>query len=323
MAAVRAGGEVSRAAGLPPEIRHLLAAVGGPVADRAEQIFRVVLAGRLAERTPRAWRGSRLTGDGYPIEVAFSTADDRLRLTLEPGPRGARPTDGLDRVDTVLDQCAGRPLAPAARGRLAALQAGGPLRYGAWLGCRLGSGDPAFKVYAEVPDGVALGAGWPAPLELSDRAVVPRMVAVAPDGEPVETYFRVPSLRPEHLPAVLDPVGLADRSGPLLGYLEEAYGHPVRGRIPGPSVGVSYVLGAAPRVSLHLYARAVWGGDARIRRGFLQMARAGGWDTGAYEAVSAPLASRDGWRTCHALLGITPSGEGVPVLTLGLRPVAP
>jgi hypothetical protein len=209
------------------------------------------------------------------------------------------------------------------RRRLAALQAPGPLRYGAWLGCRFGPDAPAFKVYAEVPLGQDVSPGWRVPLVLPDRDVVPRMVALGPTGDAVEIYVRVPSLLPEHLPAVLDPIGLADRSAWLLAYLEEAYGHTVRGRIPGPSVGVSYAIGATPRVSLHLYARAVWGGDARIRRGFLRCARALGWDSRAYEQVSAPLASRDEWRSFHGLLGITLQADGQPALTIGLRPLAP
>jgi hypothetical protein len=308
---------------LPPEVEHVLASFPDAVAARAETALRAALADRLADPAPDAWRGSRLTGDGYPVEVAFCTADDRLRLTVEPGSRGVGAGERLARVEAALRRCTGAGLAPPLRRRLAALQAPGPLRYGAWLGCRFGIGEPAYKVYAEAPEGRVHGADWPVPLALPDREVGVRMVAVAPTGEPTETYLRVPSLRPEHLPAVLAPVGLAERVAWLLGYLEEAYGHPIRDRIPGPSVGISYVLGATPRVSLHLYARAVWGGDARIRRGFLRAGRALGWDARGYEEVSAPLAGRDEWRTYHGLLGITVPADGDPALTIGLRPVAP
>jgi hypothetical protein len=309
---------------LPPEVEHVLASFPAAVATRAGTMVRAALADRITDPGPDAWRGSRLTGDGFPVEVAFSTTDDRLRLTVEPGTRSTAPGDRLDRVDEALRRCTGKNLADPLRHRLATLQVSGPLRYGAWLGCRVGTGAPAYKVYAEVPEGRPPGRGWPVPLALPDRTVAVRMVAVGATGEPVETYLRVPSLQPEHLPAVLAPVGLGDRSAWLLGYIEEVYGHAVRDRVPGPSVGISYVLGAAqPQVSLHLYARAVWGGDARIRRGFSRAAQALGWDARAYEEVSAPLAERDEWRTYHGLLGITIPADGPPALTIGLRPVVP
>lgn len=301
----------------------MLGVLSDRAAHQAEDVVRSAMGDRLADHSPDAWRGSCLTGDGFPVEVAFCTADDRLRMTVEPGPAASDPGQRLHLADEALAWCSGRALPRQVRDRIGSLQDGGPLRYGAWLGCRFGDGEPAFKVYAEVPAGRDLGPLWPTPLALTDREVVPRMVAVGAAGGAVETYVRVPSLLPEHLPAVLDPVGLADRAGWLLAHLEEVYGHAVRGRIPGPSVGVSYVLGSAPRVSVHLYARAVWGGDARIRRGFLRAARALGWDSRAYEEVSATLASRDSWKTYHGLLGITLAADGSPALTIGLRPVAP
>ncbi|MET0713336.1 MAG: hypothetical protein ABWY57_00355 [Mycetocola sp.] len=308
---------------LPAALTHALAAFDGPTARTAERVVRTAMAERLTDGTPRAWQGSRLTGDGFPVEVAFCTADDTLRLTLEPGRASCPPSLRLDRVNDTLVRCGGTPMPEAVRLRLAAVQAGGPMRYGAWLGCRIAGGGRTFKLYVEVPPARALGPDWPAPLVLADRDVVPRMVAVTQATGLVETYLRVPSLLPEHLPAVLNPVGLSHQSAWLLRFIEEAYGHAIRGRIPGPSVGISYVVAGTPRVSLHLYARALWGSDARIRRGFLRVAQGIGWDSRAYEAVSGPLAAREDWRCYQGLFGITLSTDADPAFTIGLRPVSP
>lgn len=308
---------------LPADLAHLLSAFPAPIAHRAVRVLRAGVIDRLANETPGAWRRSRLTGDGFPVEVAFSTADERLRLTMEPGAASDPPERRLDRADEVLGNVTGASLPTSIRRRVVDLQAGAALTYGAWLGCRLGDDGDEYKLYAEVPAGRVLGPNWPASPVLSGREVVPRMVAMGLADGAVETYLRVASLEPGHLPAVLDPVGLAHRSAWLIEYMEEAYRHTLSERIPGPSVGISYVFGSSPRVSLHLYARSLWGGDARIRRSFLRMARASGWDPRAYEHVSAPLATRDTWHTHHGILGITLAANAPPALTVGVRPVAP
>lgn len=307
---------------LPAELAHVVEAFDSSVRREAHRVVRVAMAERLAENSPGAWRGSRLTGDGFPAEVAFSTADHTLRLTLEPGPVDSAPPARIERANEAIVRAGGIAVPDSVRASLSDLQAGATMRYGAWLGCRIAN-DTAFKLYAEVPAGRTPGGVWPAAPVLTDREIVPRMVAVTPANGAVETYLRVPSLLPGHLAAVLDPVGLADSAGSLLSVIEEAYGHVIRGRIPGPSVGVSYVAGMVPRVTLHLYARALWGSDARIRRGFLRIARTVEWDSRTYETISAPVAGREDWRTYHALFGITLSPDAVPTFTIGLRPVAP
>jgi hypothetical protein len=149
------------------------------------------------------------------------------------------------------------------------------------------------------------------------------MLGYAPAAHEYETYLRLPSLMPHELAAVLAPAGAQGRAGWLLDWIEEAYGHPLRGRLPGPSVGASYTGGTRPRVTLHFYARALWGGDARIRRGFARAAGVLGWDPHAYLALTAPLASREDWRTWHGLVGITLDGASHVSLAIGVRPEAP
>jgi hypothetical protein len=150
------------------------------------------------------------------------------------------------------------------------------------------------------------------------------MIAHAPVTGESETYFRIPSLLPAQLPAVLAPAGAEHRAGLLLAWVEGLYGHRVRGRLPGPSVGVSYRGEAGGTSStVHFYARALWGGDRRIRARFAAAAAAMGWDPAAYLAVTAPLAGAAGWRTHHGIVGLTLGAGSARSLSLGVRPVTP
>jgi hypothetical protein len=203
------------------------------------------------------------------------------------------------------------------------MQAGGGLRYGAWVGCCIGPESARLKLYAEAPDPAFRWHGIAVPA-LEDAMVAARMVAYTPAGRAVETYLRVPSMLPEHLAAVLAPAGLAHLAGRVRSGIELLYGHALRGRLPGPTVGVSYTGGDARRcVTLHFYARAVWGGDARIRRRFAAASEALGADPARYLAVTAGLAEGADWRTRHGIVGFTVDESRPPSLTVGLRPVAP
>src|SRR4051794_25156316 len=64
-----------------PAISWALSRMPAHLRSRAEHVIRAMLGARLADPSPDAWRLSRLTGDGFPFEIAFSTADPRLRFT--------------------------------------------------------------------------------------------------------------------------------------------------------------------------------------------------------------------------------------------------
>jgi len=308
---------------IQPEIDYALSASGLRTARRAEDTIRVLLAERLASSEPGAWRSSRLTGDGFPFEIAFCTADDRLRFIVEPGRHDLDPHQRLNVASDLIGLLIDDQIPADVLNELRVLQFDAPLRYGAWIGCRISEERTAFKVYAEVPPERSLPFDY-APLELSDRRIVPRMLAYSPAKREFESYVRVPSLEPCHLPAILAPVGLEAKAAWLIEFLEDAYGYAIRGRLPGPSVGVSYVrepgLGA---ITLHFYARALWGFDARIRRNFARLAQSFDWDPSAYLELTEPIATRESWQTFHGIVGITLSQSGETSLTIGLRPVGP
>lgn len=274
---------------IEPAIDRALAVYPPPIARRAAPSIRRLLAGRFDGRE-RASR-SPLTGDGFPFELAFSTADHRrLRFTADP--------------------CG---------------QEGQGLTYGAWVGARVDCDSAVFKVYLEVPDGARMPSACPPAPVLPDRLIVPRMIGCTPSTGAIESYFRVPSLEPEHVVGLLAPVGMAGRTRRLLQFIEHAYGYRLRGRLPGPSVGVSYAPQAqGHRVTLYFFARSLLGSDARIRTRFAQLAGERGWDAGVYLKVTEPMASRNTWKTHHGLVGITldESTEEL-ALSIGVRPIAP
>lgn len=309
---------------LPPAVGRALAAWGPAVARRAAETARACLAARFAADGADAFGGSRLTGDGFPLEIAVSTADHRLRLTFEPGSRRLDPRRRIDAALDVVAGITGREVDPAALDRIRHMHAAREgLRYGAWVGCRVEAGAIAAKLYAEIPPGTEPGLLPPLRPALYDRPAVPCMIGCPAGAEGFELYWRLPSLLPAELPAVLEPAGLEGEAARLLAFIEEAHGCRVEGRLPGASVGVSYAhRGGRTMVTLFFFARALWGSDARIRRGFARAAGAAA-NLDPYWRATAPLADRETWATSHALIGVTPAAGTPPALTIGFRPVSP
>jgi len=304
--------------GLHPAVDRVLAGWPADVGSRAAAALRVMLGGRAAADGTAAWTSSRLTGDGFPVEVGFATGDDDLRLTVEPGGIHLDPWRRLDVTLGVLAElnCPAVPAPTLAECRR--LQVGG-LRYGTWLGCRIRAAQSGYKLYVEVADGAEPPSGLVAP----KREAQLRMVGCVPGSGVWETYFRIRDLDPLELAGVLAPAGFGGRAAELREALAEAYGHRLGERLPGRSVGVSYGFSAAGEpvgVTLFLFARAFWGPDARIRARFGAEARALGWDDVRYQAVTAPLSARRDGRTAHGILGFTLLPGGRRALSMGVRP---
>jgi hypothetical protein len=312
---------------LPSALQCALASFPEDVAARADATLRVFLHERLTALDSRQWTSSTLTGDGFPVELTFTTADDRLRYTVEPLSWQESPQQRLETAILLVNWLAASTVPEDIATAWRAAQRCDTLRYGAWLGGRHGT-DPhedEYKLYVEWPQ---TGVAEEGPVRmyrprLSDRVVTLRMVAFSPTTQQHEAYYRVPSLAPYHLPRVLEPCGMESRSQDVLDLLTDAYGHAIRERIPGASVGVSYTMTAGGEplsVSLFLFARVFWGADGRIRERFGQCARALGWDDSRYQRVTAALASHQTWTTQHGILGLTLTRTGQFHLSIGVRP---
>ena len=301
--------------------------------ERLGLALRVLLRQTYASGAPRAWQFSRLTGDGFPFELAFTTADAHLRYTADPGGPDVAVMERLPYAVGLLSELGQPPIDPQILTYLVTIQqAGAALDYGAWIGGRHTidrTNADRFKLYAEAPPGDLqahlpfLKAYLNLPERLFTRPVQWRMLAIEPATGRLEFYFRYQSLAPGTLPLLLQPAGLHTRSEELLDFLQQAYAHPLSERVPGGSVGFSYALipgHQAITFSLFLFTRLLWGGDARIRSHFFERLQAAGRDASAYWQITSPLAERDVYQTYHGLLGVGVSAESPIQLSLSVRP---
>jgi hypothetical protein len=324
-----------------PALDQALDVFPADTAARAAAALQTLLHDRISDGGEDAWSASRLTGGGFPVEITFTTADDRLRYTLEPAGRSVTPRQRLEAAIHMIDILSPAALPEYVAQAFRSLQRSGVLTFGAWIGGRHSAAESQYKIYAETPDvdaahgilSAALSA-WVAEIpvaRLYDRSASLQMVAYSPSSEQWELYYRVKSLTPYHVPGALAPVGLASQTEELLSYVKDAYGYPLGERLPGESVGISYSVRAAnaessasqpgaQSVTLYFFARALWGGDARIRRQFGRFSAALGWDDGRYQKITAGLSSRRIWKTYHGIVGITLLRGGKMALSIGVRP---
>ena len=320
-----------------PALNRVLDVFPADTAARAAAALQTLLRERVSAGGARAWSSSRLNGDGFPVEIAFTTADDRLRYTLEPAGCDISPQQRLEAAIQLINALSPAALPADVADTFRSIQQFDGLAFGAWIGGRHSSADSQYKIYVEMPDRDAEDASlsallsdrlgeYPAP-RLFDRFASPRMVAFTPAVDLWEFYYRVKSLAPHHVPGVLAPVGLAAQAQELLGYIQDAYGYALRERLPGESVGISYTargrLSEAQSVTLFLCARALLSDDARIRQQFGRLSQAFGWDDSRYQQITVPLAARRTWKTYHGIMGITLTRAGQMALSMGLSPRDP
>jgi hypothetical protein len=302
-----------------------------------EEVLRPLAGSPLGEA---AWSGSQLSRNGFPVELAFVAGDPSLRWTAEvAGPD--RPC--RERLAVALDLY--RRLGGAAVTVLPAdlitfldsAQAGGTLKYGAWIGGRhrrgrsggQSGGQSTYKLYAEVPpEAAALAAQWErrqvtaAPV-LAVRGAQLCMVGHHADAGRIELYYEAEGLLCGEVAAAMSRVGLEDRAPEVLDLLQQAYERTIRLELPCRKVGWSYSLssrGEAPAFTFYTFANSLFGGDGKIRAALLRLCAARGWELPLYEEVSRPLASRRGFVTCHGLFGIVIAAGAPAAISFGLVP---
>lgn len=314
---------------LHPALDRALGAYPAPTARRAAAALHTILHDRIAKDGARAWSSSRLTGDGFPVEISFATCDGRLRYTADPSDPSVEPQRRLENAIERINSLSPMSVPSSVFAELSRINCLGQPLYGAWIGGRHGPVDDEYKIYVEVPDGSATGddpgsipCALPPP-RLPDRAAELRIIAYSPVSQQYEAYFRVKSLSPHHVPRLLAPCKLQARSDEVLQYLVQSYGHSLRDKFPGECAGVSYSgrSSEGPRIAtLFFYARSFWGSDARIRRAFCRLSREMASDDSQYQQVTAPLADRESWKTYHGLLGITLAADQQLAVSIGVRP---
>lgn len=247
-----AGGRPAALAALAATLTRL-ATVAPVGAGRAQAVLDEVLAPLARSAWPEiAYRSSRLTPDRSPVELAWTSRDPAVRWTAEVAapevPSSARLALAAARAS----------LPDATTARLAGLQQGGRLRYGAWLGGRHDEdGTDRFKVYAEVPPGADLRRLVDHPV-LRQWGLRWRMAGASPDGS-LELYAGID--RPEDVDLLAFEQVTLGSSGRLLTAVRDLTGAPELARPSGLSV-VLAPTGQALAVTWFASAKGLFSSDA-------------------------------------------------------------
>jgi hypothetical protein len=315
-------------AALERAIERIIALRQDAAAIRARESLHLLLRGVRHSAWPEvAWKFSRLTGDGYPLEFVFSSRDEEIRYTCEvAGPEMAEG-ERLLRVKDLLAE-RGAIVDETRLDLLRGLQGMGELSFGAWVGGRHGARGDSYKIYAESAAVDSATAKRIAALGgttdlLSSRGARLRIIGYEPSRSRMEFYFKMDGLEPGEVRLLLRRFGLQECEAELIDLLSAAWNRPVRDRLPSDSTGVSFTTdsGNVPiAFSLHFYARSVFGGDARIRRRLLELAEQRRWRLGAYATISEGLIQRDELSTFHGIASFSVAAGRQATLQIGLRP---
>jgi hypothetical protein len=308
------------------------------------------LAGLHASTWPEvAWRFSRITGDGFPVELTFSSAGGGIRYTAEiggpemPTPARVAVASRWAGVHGPFDMGVGTALVAArsgargsgdqgtkgpggegtkGRGDEGATEQGDdidtPLRWGAWGGGFHDGVANRRKIYLEVT-AIHRAATRAAPtIPGLPAGSTLRFVGVTAESDDREYYFRRDNLTIAEVGRLMCGAGLRECASPLLEAIAKMLPWPTHDRLLRADAGFSVVPGRG--VSVFTYARRVWGSDASIRRAVLRLAEQQGWHADVYEQVTRPLQSADGYLTHHGILAwIAVPGRPIE-LRISVRP---
>jgi len=299
--------------------------------EQAASLLRQILPAKAMSNMDKRSDKGVLTGDGFPLEMSFSGLDQSLRLTMDVMPNRYTPGQRLSAAVAFLERDQGQSVPQTIIRVMMGLQRSERMSYGAWLGVRLRQQGTQFKLYSEVniPDiaeqyALLASLGITIPVRSCESLRV-RMLAYNLASGAVEVYLRGQNVGVYELPQLLSGAGLAARADELSNYIGRLYGHTLSSRLPGQSIGVSYVHAAQESkraVCLFMPARQFWGSDRRCRAKLLLLLPSEGGVCNRYRSISRPLKYRNGCLTHHGMLGIV-LAEAMPAqLNIGLRPWA-
>jgi hypothetical protein len=312
---------------IPQELAAALTTLGqlAPMAGRrAAETLEVILA-QWHSSCDGPHRG-RLTGDGFPVELVFSSLDTAIRYTCEVGGPGMAPKERLESVRNLLS-IFGEPASfPFSR-----LQEGSAqLHWGAWLGGRHTHTRDQYKFYVEAPEELVPVARNELADALGDyrtllqsHAYALRIVAFEPGSQRLEFYFRGCLLQPKELADLLCFSGLAHYEEDLFCLLEETSRQPSRIRLPGTQHGFSLSLEAGGKIetfTFFVFARSLFGTDLATRSALLALAAKHRWNLEHYSAVSAGLEATARTGVNHGMVSFIVRKSDLPSISIGLRP---
>ncbi|MFG1935172.1 hypothetical protein ACGFK1_31675 [Mycobacterium sp. NPDC048908] len=310
----------------------MLAGVAPDAVATARPALARILEPLRASQWPQvAWRFSRLTASGNPVEFSFSTADPALRYTAEVAGPEVDTRSRLPRALTLLAELsAGATIPPALADELAALQQAGQPQWGAWIGGRHDGTRSRYKLYADVPPGIDTTTF------LVNQLGCPHLLAhrrsrLEGVGHEIQTgltelYFRLDGLDVADTGVLLHRSGLGERQRDLLAVMETVYRRTMRPHLPSHPFGVSVATTpgyGAVAISVFAYAIDVFGDDAATRAALLRVGSQLNWDATAYRVLSAPLADVHSAPTHHSVVAFTVAGDAPAALTVGMAPPWP
>ncbi len=276
--------------------------------DEAAAWLERVLAPLTASQWPEAaWRFSRLTNTGMPVEFAWSSREAAVRWTAEVAAPETADAERLALAAAWLDW-------PLDLQPWLSMQRSKKLKYGAWIGARHSPANAhkplSTKLYVEVPSGATLPGRDAHPL-LRSEMLIWRMIGLNADGSR-EYYARGPELDLQCIDAMAkrvcgDGTALTALATTLTG------GH----ELPRPS-GISLTL-ASDDTPLALtwftFAKAIFRDDAAVSAWLRNQSQ--GTPAQVYAALAAG-ASDGHWR--HGMIGAGIDAHGASWVQCGLRP---
>lgn len=280
------------------------------------------------------WHLSQLTGDGYPIEFAFTSAKDSVRYTAEIAPPRNEVGKRLAQTRLLLHRLGISSFDEERFSMFEHWQTFGPLKFGAWMGVRHTCDSTEHKIYIDIPpqacDAVEsyLNCCLDTPLPVTKRRTALQMAGFSPATGGLEFYFSVYNMRPWEVISLLHPVGLEAHYDEVLDHFQWAYGKPITQRLPGPIFGFSYSIqpdasDSCPAFSLYTFADTLFLNGADARRKLLRYYSSLGIDMSYYAEMSEPESRQTGNHNHHGLFGISIAGNRPAVSHIGLRPPHP
>jgi hypothetical protein len=264
-----------------------------------------------------AWRSSRLTVDGCPVEFAFSSGDDLLRITLEPTGPECDESQKLEcalRLLAAMDRQLPQPrLIEAWR----TAQAAAPLRWGAWVGLRQSGERLRSKLYVEVPRDVHGAPVWPGPLNAAVR-----MIGHEPDTRRTEFYYSLSGATPLQLSHALARSGVTEPHVALEA-LAHCMGLPLASALRWAAIGFSMATedgNQVPGAALFFRAGAARGASPRARAFLLAGQHANGRHDSLYERLFGQTDDRA--LPDHGVIAVTVQAGGNLELRVGVSGAA-
>jgi hypothetical protein len=291
-----------------------------PVAPRATRRAGKALGATLAatrhSRWPEvAWKASRLTNTGYPVEMSWSSRDSSVRWTAEAaGP----DTPESDRLSAALDVLGGLGVNTDVPDWLVP-QPGRQLRFGAWIGGRHDGERDRYKLYVDMADTeLPVELLRPSVLHAIPSRTVWRMAGVDAGAGTVELYGRLQKPEIWEIERLLIRCGM-DASA-VISLATQLTGQPCDDYLLPGTAGLSLAMldGRLIAAGFFVQAGPLFGSDAAVSRKLRELAGRYGWDMAIYEAVLGNGGGEGAGR--HGMIGFGVAADGRPWMQVGLRP---